>query len=46
MPDKEYSVATKAYLVLGKDGYTMFPNGRVIADEEDCPGKIAPVKKR
>jgi len=34
---KEYKVATKAYLRHGKDGYTVFPKARLIADEEDCP---------
>lgn len=34
---REYQVAIKAYLRQGKDGYTMFPDGRLIADEEDCP---------
>jgi 5'-nucleotidase len=34
---REYSVAVKAYLRQGKDGYTVFTKGRLISDEEDCP---------
>ena len=34
---KEYSVATKAYLALGKDGYDVFPQARMIADSEIAP---------
>eukprot|EP01052_Picozoa_sp_SAG31_P052109 SAG31_NODE_12708_length_922_cov_1.252734_1_plen_283_part_00 len=30
--EKEYSVATKAYLALGKDGYDVFTKARLIAD--------------
>ena len=30
--EKEYAVATKAYLALGKDGYDVFPKARLIAD--------------
>ena len=33
---KEYSVATKAYLAQGKDGYTCFVKGRVIVGETEA----------
>eukprot|EP00041_Stephanoeca_diplocostata_P032005 m.1012301 g.1012301 ORF g.1012301 m.1012301 type:complete len:965 (+) comp24066_c1_seq7:370-3264(+) len=36
-PDREYHMATKAYLRFGKDGYDMLPEGRLIGDEESSP---------
>jgi hypothetical protein len=33
---REYRTAVKAYLALGKDGYDVFKEGRLIADEEAC----------
>lgn len=38
-PNKHYKLCTKAYLLLGKDGYDMFcdPSVRVIVDEEQGP---------
>lgn len=35
--DRGYSVVTKAYLALGKDGYTVFDGAPVIHDAEECP---------
>eukprot|EP00295_Goniomonas_pacifica_P048322 CAMPEP_0175908896 /NCGR_PEP_ID=MMETSP0108-20121206/6829_1 /TAXON_ID=195067 ORGANISM="Goniomonas pacifica, Strain CCMP1869" /NCGR_SAMPLE_ID=MMETSP0108 /ASSEMBLY_ACC=CAM_ASM_000204 /LENGTH=869 /DNA_ID=CAMNT_0017230955 /DNA_START=3 /DNA_END=2610 /DNA_ORIENTATION=- len=34
---REYLVATKAYLALGKDGYDVFKECRVVQDGESCP---------
>lgn len=36
-PSKTYTVATKAYLAQGKDGYDVFTQGSVIRDAEECP---------
>jgi hypothetical protein len=33
---REYRTAVKAYLAHGKDGYDVFKEGRLIADEEAC----------
>mmetsp|Transcript_13711 Transcript_13711/g.31644 ORF Transcript_13711/g.31644 Transcript_13711/m.31644 type:complete len:138 (-) Transcript_13711:630-1043(-) len=34
---REYQVATKAYLALGKDGYDVFRHGRLLKSAEQCP---------
>jgi len=35
--DEKYSVVIKAYLALGKDGYTMFPDCKMLVDSEAAP---------
>ena len=35
-PDRHYSLATKAYVAEGRDGYDVFRHVRVLADEEQC----------
>eukprot|EP00656_Telonema_subtile_P042859 TRINITY_DN4881_c0_g1_i6.p1 TRINITY_DN4881_c0_g1~~TRINITY_DN4881_c0_g1_i6.p1 ORF type:complete len:547 (-),score=137.40 TRINITY_DN4881_c0_g1_i6:196-1836(-) len=37
VPEHKYSVVTKAYLVLGKDGYDMLPECPVLMDSEVAP---------
>jgi len=35
--DSKYSVVIKAYLALGKDGYIMFPDCKMLVDSEAAP---------
>jgi len=35
--DKKYTVVTKEYLSLGKDGFEVFERGTLVKDEELCP---------